>query len=129
MTRSGWGFSWTRYREGISAFNAVLAAAQLAAIISCSIISSASPVVRGTTSMQRPSSSRMNLVSSLVRSIWPRARPLAFKRSASSLAPCRLSATGLYFSRISGAAVPSKMVFTSLYTPRTLETMTDLANR
>ena len=106
-----------------------MAAAQLAAIISCSIISSDSPEVRGTTSIHTPFSSSTNFVSSLVRSIWPLARPLAFKMSASSFAPCRLSATGLYFSTSSGEAVPAKIWLTSLYTPRTFETITAFSKR
>ena len=72
-TRSGWGRSWTRYRKGISAFNAARAEAMLAAIIICSMSRSASPVVRGSSWTHTPFSSRTNFVSSLERSMLPRA--------------------------------------------------------
>ena len=71
--RSGSGASCTRYTNGSFSRRASAAAEELASSINSSIICSASPRSRFTTSTQRPASSSTSFASPLSISIAPRA--------------------------------------------------------
>ena len=120
-TRFGSGVPCTRYKNGSLWSSENFAAAMFAVIIICSMSCSASPETRGMMSIHTPFSSSTKRDSPLSKSIVPRAEEFAFRMSASAFAARRDSMTGAYFSRISGVAVPSRIVLTSLYTPRTFE--------